>query len=273
MSTYFTSDHFKLLDKWRGQARDKSNPEQNRAYEDLEAAYAVTEAWANEVQKRLFPQGRVEVRKRPTNQGNNFAPYNWARIYPTADSPKELAYTVGIDYADGFIVKIDTVGLDDSDPKRKQYMTVRGAFDNSSPMLGKLSKTEGLEKSLAELVEWSVNAIRGFKLRYTEVVAKLGLAVRLSDDDILKRFSSKPAFKTFVDTWTTADAALFCRLARAVHDAGYDWWHMGKGIQVRFGRKNPGQERAVGVLGGFFEFLDGFAEALGELRQLGATKH
>ena len=66
----FTSDHFKLLDKWRGQARDKSNPEQNRAYEDLEAAYAVTEAWAIEVQKRLFPQGRVEIRKRPTNQGN-----------------------------------------------------------------------------------------------------------------------------------------------------------------------------------------------------------
>ncbi len=249
MAGYFTSDHFKLLDKWRGQARDKSNPEQNRAYEDLEAAYAVTEAWANEVQKRLFPQGRVEVRKRPTNQGNNFAPYNWARIYPTADSPKELAYTVGIDYAEGFIVKIDTVGLDDSDPKRKQYMTVRGAFDNSSPILGKLSKTEGLEKSLAELVDWCVNAIRGFKLRYTDVVAKLGLAVRLSDDDLLKRFSSKPAFKAFIDTWTTADAALFCRLARSVHHAGYDWWHMGKGIQVRFGRKNPGQERAVGVLG------------------------
>ena len=215
MSTYFTSDHFKLLDKWRGQARDKSNPEQNRAYEDLEAAYAVTEAWANEVQKRLFPQGRVEVRKRPTNQGNNFAPYNWARIYPTADSPKELAYTVGIDYAEGFVVKIDTVGLDESDPKRKQYMTVRGAFDNSSPILGKLSKAEGLDRSLAELVEWSVNAIRGFKLRYTDVVAKLGLAVRLSDEDLLKRFSSKPAFKALIDTWTTADAALFCRLARS----------------------------------------------------------
>ncbi|HYD48594.1 MAG TPA: AAA family ATPase, partial [Terriglobales bacterium] len=27
------------------------------------------------------------------------------------------------------------------------------------------------------------------------------------------------------------------------------WWHTGKSIQVRFGRKNPGSERAVGVLG------------------------
>jgi hypothetical protein len=41
----------------------------------------------------------------------------------------------------------------------------------------------------------------------------------------------------------------FCRLARAVHAAGLDWWYMGKGIQVRLGRKNPGSERAIGVLG------------------------
>lgn len=249
MAEYFTSDHFKLLDKWRGQARDKSNPEQNRAYEDLEAAYAVTEAWANQVQKRLFPQGRVEVRKRPTNQGNNFAAYNWARIYPESDSPKELAYTVGIDYAEGFVVKIDTVGLDDGNSKRKLYLALRGPFDGTSPIVGMLSKSEGLGKSLAELVEWSVSAIRGFGLRYADAVAKLGLAVRLTDEDLLKRFSSKPAFKALIDSWTAADAALFSRLARAVHDAGYDWWHMGQGIQIRFGRKNPRQERAVGVLG------------------------
>lgn len=249
MATYFSSDHFKLLDRWKGRARDASNPEQNRAYEDLGRAYAVTEAWASEVQKRLFPQGRVEVRKRPTNQGNNFAAYNWARIYPSADAPKELAYTVGIEASEGFIVKIDTVGLDDGDAKRKAYLSLRGAFDNSSPFLAKLSKADGLDKSLAELVDWSIGAIRGFKMRYGDVVAKLGMATRLSDEDLLKRFASKAAFKAFMDTWTTADAAMFCRLARAVHDAGYDWWHMGQGIQIRFGRKNPGQERAVGVLG------------------------
>ncbi|WP_457328680.1 McrB family protein [Rhizobacter sp. P5_C2] len=249
MTGYFTSDHFKLLDKWRGQVRDKSNPEQNRAYQDLEAAYAVTEVWAQEVQKRLFPQGRVVVRKRPTNQGNNFAPYNWARIYPESDSPKELAYTVGINYAEGFVVKIDTVGLDDGDPRRKQYLTLRGAVDNSSLILATLPKSDGLGKSLAELVDWSVTAIRGFKLRYADVISKLGLAVRLSDEDLLKRFVGKPAFKAFIDTWTAADATLFCRLGRAVHDAGYDWWHVGIGVQIRFGRKNPGQERAIGVLG------------------------
>lgn len=249
MAGYFTSDHFKLLDRWKGQARDNSNPEQNRAYKDLAEAYAVTEAWAVAVQKQLFPLGRVEILKRPTTQRGNFAEYNWARIYPWDGAPKALAYTVGIEHSEGFVVKIDTVGLDEGDPKRKQYLALRGTSDSSSPFVAKLSKSEGLDKSLAELVEWTLLAIRGFKLRYTDVVAKLGLAVRLSDEDLLKRFSSKPAFKAFIDTWTTADAALFCRLARSVHDAGYDWWHMGKGIQIRFGRKNPGQERAVGVLG------------------------
>jgi 5-methylcytosine-specific restriction protein B len=249
MTTYFSNEHFKLLDRWKGQAREPSNSEQNQAYRDLSVAYAVTEAWAVEVQKRLFPGGRVEIRKRPTNQGNNFAAYNWARIYPASDSPKELAYTVGIDSAQGFVVKIDTVGLTDGDPKRRQYLALRGAFDNSSPVLAKLSQEDGLGKSFSALVDWSVEAIGRFRLRYSDVATQLGLAIHLTDDDLLKRFTGKPAFKSMADTWTTAQAALFCRLARAVHDAGYDWWHIGVGVQVRFGRKNPGPDRAVGVLG------------------------
>lgn len=245
----FTSDHFKLLNKWKGQKRDESNPEQSRAYDELKKAYEVTEAWAIELQKKLFPQGRVEIRKRPTNQGNNFTSYNWAKIYPSADSPKELAYTVGIGADDGFVVKIDTVGLDDGDAVRKAYLGLRGAYDNTSPIVAKLSAADGLNKSLAELVEWSVDAIRAFRLRYKDVAAKLNIDRTLSDEDLLKHFDGKPAFMTFRASWSPKDKALFCRLARIVHAAGLDWWHMGKGIQVRFGRKNPGSERAVGVLG------------------------
>ena len=92
-------------------------------------------------------------------------------------------------------------------------------------------------------------AIRNFRLRYDEVVAKLNLGQTLSDEDLLKHFDGKPAFQTFRASWSPQDKALFCRLAKAVHSAGLDWWHMGKGIQLRFGRKNPGSERAVGVLG------------------------
>jgi 5-methylcytosine-specific restriction protein B len=249
MADYFTSDHFKLLNKWKGQKRDETNPEQNRVYEDLKTAYEVTEAWANQVKTKLFPTGVIEVRKRPTSQANTFLPYNWARIYPAADSPKELAYTVGIGADDGFVVKIDTVGLNDGVPVRRDYLALRGSYDNASPIIAMLPASEGLSKSLAELVDWSVEAIRKFQFRYDEVVTKLGLGEKLSDEDLLKHFDGKPTFKTFRASWSPEDKTTFCLLARAVHAAGLDWWHMGKGIQVRFGRKNPGSERAIGVLG------------------------
>lgn len=249
MADFFTSDHFKLLNKWKGQKRDETNPEQNRAYEDLKKAYEITEAWAKSVKDALFPLGRVEIRKRPTNQGNNFAAYNWAKLYPSEEAPKELAYTVGIGADDGFVVKIDTVGLDDTAATRKAYLSVRGAYDNTSPFVAKLPASDGLGMSLEQLSAWSVEAIRGFKLRYDDVVATLNLGTALSDEDLLKHFDGKPAFKTFRASWSSQDKALFCRLARVVHAAGLDWWHMSKSIQVRFGRKNPGSERAAGVLG------------------------
>ncbi len=249
MADYFTSDHFKLLNKWKGQKRDESIPEQNRAYEDLRKAYEVTEAWAEKVKAELFPVGYLEVRKRPTNQGNNFASYNWAKIYPSPEAPKELAYTVGIGADDGFVVKIDTVGFDDSNATRRAYLALRGAYDDTAPFVAKLPAADGLQMSLDQLVAWSIEAVRKFKLRYDEVVAKLKLGTPLSDEDLLKHFDGKPAFQTFRASWSSEDKALFCRLARAVHAAGLDWWHMGKGVQVRFGRKNPSSERAVGVLG------------------------
>lgn len=249
MADYFTSDHFKLLNKWKGQKRDESNPEQNRAYEDLKNAYEITEAWATQLKSKLFPVGVVKVRKRPTSQANSFLPYNWARIYPAPDSPKELAYTVGIGADEGFVVKIDTVGLDDGAPARRNYLEVRGGNDNASPIVAMLSAPDGLAKSLPELVDWSIDAIRKFRIRYDEVAAKLNLGAPLSDEGLLKHFDGKPIFKTFRASWSPQDKARFCRLARAVHAAGLDWWHMGKGVQVRFGRKNPSSERAVGVLG------------------------
>ncbi|WP_313928410.1 AAA family ATPase [Pseudoxanthomonas sp.] len=249
MADYFTSDHFKLLNKWKGQKRDDTNPEQNRAYEDLRKAYEVTEAWADQLKAKLFPVGRVEIRKRPTNQGNNFSSYNWAKIYPSNEAPKELAYTVGIDAEGGFVVKIDTVGLDDLDATRRAYLALRGAYDPTAPFVAELPAVDGLGKSLDQLVAWSVEAIRAFKLRYDEVVAKLNLGQTPSDEDLLKHFDGKPAFQIFRASWSPQDKALFCRLTRAVHAAGLDWWHIGEGVQVRFGRKNPGSERAVGVLG------------------------
>jgi 5-methylcytosine-specific restriction enzyme B len=118
---YFTREHFDLLRTWGEKEKTTSAGPMQDAYEQLSRAYAITEAWADAVQQALFPDGYVSVRKRPTNQGNHFTSYNWARIYPTKGSPKKLAYTVGIDSENGFVVKIDTVGLVDNQPVRAAY--------------------------------------------------------------------------------------------------------------------------------------------------------
>ena len=44
MADYFTSDHFKLLKRWKGQKRDESNPEQNQAYEELTKGSMLSDA-------------------------------------------------------------------------------------------------------------------------------------------------------------------------------------------------------------------------------------
>ena len=203
MTEYFTSDHFNQLNKWKGEQRDKANPEQNEAYKDLANAYKVTEAWANAVKAKLFPPGFVMVRKRPTSQADSFLPYNWARIYPSKAAPRELAYTVGIDAEAGFVVKIDTVHA----PKlQKQYEGIRGENNGQSPIVEILPQDDGLSKSFDELVAWSVEAINGFKLSYDQVVDKLGLVNNklrgntLSDDPAKPREGSDkkvPSTKAF----------------------------------------------------------------------------
>lgn len=178
MADYFTREHFELLKTWQGQKRDETNEAQNQAYAKLSEAYAVTKEWAEALQAKRFPQGTVKIRRRPTNQGNQFMPYNWAKIYPQATASHSLAYTVSI-ANDEFVVKIDTVGKVKS-KLRSDYEAIRGD-DDASPILASLPAAEGLKKSLAELVDWSINAINGFKLTYEEVREKLQL---LADGDI-----------------------------------------------------------------------------------------
>ena len=244
----FTARHFELLDRWKGQKLDRSDPEQVQAYDALREAYAVTEDWARAVQERLFPSGRVKIRKSPTNQAQNFSTYNWARIYPEEHSPEYLAYTLGISADYGFEIKIDTVGLTERDPVRKAYLRYRGDFDDSSPIVTHLSRDEGLEKELPELVEFAVQAIQDFQLGYDYVWAELDRSTALDDEGLLAHFDRKPTFRQFRSSWTPEYKALFCRLARAVHSAGLDWWHINMNVEVRCGRKNPDTIRAVGVL-------------------------
>ena len=182
---YFTTEHFKLLNKWKGFKYDKTNPEQQEVYQELSKAYAVTEAWAELVKEKMFPGGSVDIRKRPTNQANNFEKYNWAKIYPSATSPEQLAYTVGITAEQAFYVKIDTVG--NVGNARKQYEAIRDSSETS--IAASLPAQDGLEMSLAELVDWTIARFQEFKPTYDEMVAQLGFheqqlsRVKESDDD------------------------------------------------------------------------------------------
>ena len=69
------------------------------------------------------------------------------------------------------------------------------------------------------------------------------------DEKLLVHFDGRPAFREFRSTWTKDQKVLFCRLVRAVHDAGLDWWHRGTTEGVRFGRKDRGRTLATRVLG------------------------
>ena len=78
--------------------------------------------------------------------------------------------------------------------------------------------------------------------------AELDRNRNLEDEALLAHFDGKPAFREFRGAWTQGDTALFCRLARAVHRAGLDLWHVDIDIEVRCGRRNPGANSAVSVL-------------------------
>jgi 5-methylcytosine-specific restriction protein B len=257
MADHFTRDHFKLLNKWKGQKRDESNPEQNRAYSELTDAYKATETWAIEFKSKRFPNGTIDIRKRPTNQGNNFSSYNWAKVYPSASSPRKLAFTLGISADDGFVVKIDTVGLDDSDPIRQAYLRLRGPYENGSPIVATLSVDDGLRLNFTALVDWSINAIEKFRMSYDDVANKLGLYNSVNERDLLKRFQVHKDFITRQPNWSPKVSALFCRLAQAVHNAGLDWWFTkSTNSQLRFGRKEKGKGKGRPV-GWIFLMQDG----------------
>ena len=126
-------------------------------------------------------------------------------------------------------------------------------MDSSSPIVTRISRDEGLRKTLPELVDSTVQAIHDFRPGYDEVWAELDRHWHLDDEELLAHFDGKPAFQDFRATWTQEDRSLFCRMARAVHRAGLDLWHINVGIQVRCGRRNPGAGSAVGVFARVYE--------------------
>lgn len=174
MSGFFKNEYFELLAKYSNEIRDKGDQEQNEVYEILQQANDLTKNWAEALIEQRFEQGHLGgFTNRPTNQGNKFKHYTWAKIYPRKNAPKQLAYTVGIEAHVGFVVKIDTVG--DVGVKRKKYELLRGDFDDNSPIIAFLPIDDGLNKNLDELVAWSIEEIQRFGITYDDLCAELEL--------------------------------------------------------------------------------------------------
>ncbi len=242
---FFTEEHFSLLQQWNGTQMDSTNEDHQNTYAALKTAYDITGHWAEAVASRLGPGAYVKIRRSATNQAGNFSSYNWAKIYPSPSSPTNLAYTVGIDAAQVFLVKIDTVG---NPPQQQAYAAIRGNDDEASGIIAILPKADGLRMSMDQLVDWTVRKIADFRPSYDEIVKQLALG-ELTDLQILSRFDGKTAFREYRERWTDGESALFCRLVRMTHDLGLDWWHISLGVQVRFGWKEPNTDRANAVLG------------------------
>lgn len=68
------------------------------------------------------------------------------------------------------------------------------------------------------------------------------------DEEILKRFDGDPRFREARKDWSDEQRTAFCSMARAVHEAGLDWY-LTDIPQIRFGRRAPGEDRAPGTLG------------------------
>ncbi|WCM50802.1 AAA family ATPase [Pseudomonas sp. WJP1] len=239
---YFNNDHFKLLNKWKGTVYDKTNPEQQRVYEELGKAYDVTKQWADALQEQLFTGGWTKTVRKPTDQWQKkFIPYNWARIYPSNNAPEGLAYTVGIDADLGFVVKIDLVDIKVNDPVlRKKYEQIRGPL-KSSPIVAIKSADDGLALDFTALVDWSAEAIKNFKISYDDLADQLELSADADNESLLTHFQGHEDFVERQPLWTATTTELFGRLARAVNEMGLDWWFTrSTNSQLRFGRKEKG---------------------------------
>ena len=237
--TFFTREQFECLSNWYGKAFDKTDASHRQAYSQLRAAYDITKLWADALQKRVFPDSTTpRVIRRPIGQWQKtFLGYNWARLYPRANAPQGLAYTVGIDAIKGFVVKLDLVDTKIADPAlRERYIKLRGPFENS-PIVAMLSAEDGLALGFQGIVDWSAAAITNFAIGYDDMAKQLGMTTPTLAE-ILGHFQVNNAFSIRQLGWTDETRQLFARFAVAAHDMGLDWWSTKTtNAQLIFGRK------------------------------------
>lgn len=168
---FFSEEDFIELSRFTKQTMDNNNPQHKATYEVLKNTYTKHEYWAREVQQKIFPNGSVQIRKRPTNQANKFEEYQWAKIYPDKVSLQyaALAFTIGIDTDYRFTVKIDTISLPEANIRRQAYLQVRGDYDNSA-IVKHLPEDQVLDKGWKYLIDLTSDIILTLKPQYDSLL-------------------------------------------------------------------------------------------------------
>lgn len=183
---FFTEEDFTNLNKYIQEYKVDSNSDHTEVYNALRVTYHKVEYWAKLVQEKLFPNGSISVRKRPTNQANYFEFYQWAKIYPEKNSSKTLAYTIEINAYEYFQIKIDTVQLYAGDTKRQTYEEYRGNPD-SSAIVKRLNKEDVLGTDWNYLIDNTVDYFNTIKNHFKILTIKLGLQNQMDNNTLNKK--------------------------------------------------------------------------------------
>lgn len=159
---FFDKQEINILTQYAGKMK---TDELQSVYNDLQRNYQKVEHWALEVKKQIFPDGKIKITKKPTNQANVFEFYQWAKIYPTKEdfNNKILAYTVSIEKNEKIVIKIDSVGLLDNNPLRQKYYK----FRKENPIVKEyyLKDFSGWD----DLINITVENLRNFKPYYNQL--------------------------------------------------------------------------------------------------------
>ncbi|WP_259650354.1 McrB family protein [Shewanella morhuae] len=252
--SYFSRHHFKLLQKWHGKKKVSNDINHDAAYAELFDTYDLVKKWAEDIQTTLFPEGRVSVIRKPTNQGQYFSNYLWGKIYPYTNAPKELAYTVAIS-TEGLEIKIDTVGLAEQEPLRLRYLALRGDYSRSG-FVSELSIDECLKLNFEQLLNWSKTQIESFTTSYEQIIKEIGL-MQQNEYQWIEKCNASQAFERFL-TKSGMNKAVLDDAIRVVHHAKptFDLWNINKSSSVlRFGCKPLKQK--TGKVAGLFSIKGG----------------
>jgi 5-methylcytosine-specific restriction enzyme B len=189
---FFKQDEIDLLVQWSKHKYD--TVEDKAIYETLKSLYHKIDHWAKLVKPEFAPNGRIDIRRSPINQGGKFERYQWAKIYPQTDSNPKLAYTLSLEESD-FVIKIDTVSLSDQDVIRSKYLSYRGDWGNSNIVFF-MKSDEVLAMDWALLKKKTLQLLHKLEPNYLELQ---NLIFKNEDSASIKREDSEKFIKNTVE--------------------------------------------------------------------------